>query len=339
MQLAELGEFALIERLRQIVAVERPDIVVGIGDDVAVLAAQGDTLLLATVDSQVEGVHFLRQRTPPAQLGQRALAVNLSDIAAMGGSAEYGLISLGLPASLELSWVEELYRGLRAEADRWGVALVGGNVARSSGAIWIDITLLGRARRDELLRRSGARPGDLVCVTGKLGDSAAGLRLLHDPALAEVVGDGEALVARHLAPTPRLAEAAVIARSRQATAMIDLSDGLSSDIGHICTRSVVGVRLWAERLPITADARAIAGATGVAPWRLALSGGEDYELCFTVPPAVADGLAAAVLRETGTPVTIIGEVLTAAEGRSVRLPDGTETPLEARGWEHFPAAM
>lgn len=339
MQLAELGEFALIERLRQIVAVERPDIVVGIGDDVAVLAAQGDTLLLATVDSQVEGVHFLRQRTPPAQLGQRALAVNLSDIAAMGGSAEYGLISLGLPASLELSWVEELYRGLRAEADRWGVALVGGNVARSPGAIWIDITLLGRARRDELLRRSGARPGDLVCVTGKLGDSAAGLRLLHDPALAEVVGDGEALVARHLAPTPRLAEAAVIARSRQATAMIDLSDGLSSDIGHICTRSVVGVQLWAERLPITADVRAIAGATGVAPWQLALSGGEDYELCFTVPPAMADGLAAAVLRETGTPVTIIGEVLTAAEGRSVRLPDGTETPLEARGWEHFPAAM
>lgn len=335
MRIAEIGEFSLIERVQRLVAIERPDIVVGIGDDVAVLGEEGDDLLLATVDSQVEEVHFLRARITPAQLGRRALAINVSDIAAMGGRPLYALVSLVLPNDLELAWVEDLYRGLRAEADRCGVALIGGNMARSPGGICIDVTVLGRVRREQLLLRSGARPGDQILVTGQLGDSAAGLRLLREAAPAPVAPEHAALLERHLTPTPRLREAGIIAQARRATAMIDVSDGLSSDIGHICARSGVGVRLWAARLPISAAARAIAGAAGVLPWQMALSGGEDYELCFTAPPAAADELAAAIVRETGTPVTVVGEIVPVEEGRRLVLPDGTEVALEARGWEHF----
>ncbi|MFQ3660973.1 MAG: thiamine-phosphate kinase [Chloroflexaceae bacterium] len=335
MRIADIGEFALIERLRSLVAVERPDIIAGIGDDVAVLSVEGDEWLLATVDCQVEDVHFLRGAITPTQLGRRALAINLSDLAAMGGRPRFALVSLGLPASLEVAWVEELYRGLRLEAERHGVAIVGGNMTRSPAGIWIDLTVLGQVRRDEVVLRSGARPGDQVLVTGQLGAAAAGLQLLLDPRLAHVVADPAPALTRHFTPTPRLAEAGVIGRSHQATAMIDLSDGLSSDIGHICEQSGVGVRLWAAHLPIAPAARAIAAARGEQPWNIALSGGEDYELCFTASPTAAATLAAEIQYETGTPVTVVGEILPAGLGRWLQLPDGDAIPLAARGWEHF----
>jgi len=334
-RVSQLGEFPLIDLVGQIVGVERPDIVVGIGDDVAVLGGTGDELILATVDSQVEGVHFLLDRITPFQLGRRALAINLSDIAAMGGTAQYALVSLALPVDTEVAWVEELYRGLRAEGDRFGVAVVGGNMARSLGGVFIDVCVLGRVRREQLLLRTGAKVGDWILVTGYLGDSAAGLSLLLDDRLSVADADRELLIGRHLTPIPRLAEAAVIARSGLATAMIDLSDGLSSDVGHICERSRVGARVWAERLPISPAARQVAALTGRAPWRLALEGGEDYELCFTAPPGVAEELVAAVSRETGTPVTVVGEILPTGEGRWLVLEDGQEMHLEAKGWKHF----
>lgn len=337
MRIADIGEFALIERLHGLVAVERPDVIVGIGDDVAVLSVDGDQWLLATVDCQVEDVHFLRRAITPAQLGRRALAINLSDLAAMGGYPLFALVSLGLPDSLDVLWVEELYHGLGHEARQHGVAIVGGNMTRSPGGIWVDVTVLGRVRCDEVVLRSGARPGDLVLVTGQLGAAAAGLQLLLDPELTHVVGDPEPALTRHFTPTPRLAEAGVIARSRQATAMIDLSDGLSSDIGHICEQSGVGVRLWAEALPIAPAARAIAAARGEPPWNIALAGGEDYELCFTAPPDAAASLAAAIQEQTGAPVTVVGEILPAETGRWLRLPEGDAIPLAPRGWEHFKA--
>ncbi len=335
MRIADIGEFALIERLHGLVAMERPDVIVGIGDDVAVLSVDGDQWLLATVDCQVEDVHFLRRAITPAQLGRRALAINLSDLAAIGGYPLFALVSLGLPNSLDVLWVEELYHGLGHEARQHGVAIVGGNMTRSPGGIWVDVTVLGRVRRDEVILRSGARPGDLVLVTGQLGAAAAGLQLLLDPELTHVVGDPEPALTRHFTPTPRLAEAAVIARSRQATAMIDLSDGLSSDIGHICEQSGVGVRLWAAALPIAPAARAIAAARGEPPWNIALAGGEDYELCFTAPPDAAASLAAAIQEQTGALVTVVGEILPAEAGRWMRLPEGDAIPLAPRGWEHF----
>lgn len=335
MKVSDIGEFGLIERLAQLVAVAREDIVVGIGDDVAVLRMDGTDLLLATVDSQVEGIHFLREAISPYQLGRKALAINVSDIAAMGGEPTFALVSLALPPDLTVDWVEALYRGLRAEGEASGTVVVGGNVARSPDGIMIDLALLGRVSPEELLLRSGARPGDLVLVTGTLGDSAAGLHLILHPE-TQVPDDVRSyLLDRHLTPTPRLKEARVIARSRCATAMIDVSDGLSSDVGHICDRSRVGVRLWADRMPVSAPLRHVARLTGRPAWDWALAGGEDYELCFTVPPEKAEDLARQVETETGTKVTVVGEILPEARGRWVVLPDGREAPLEAKGWRHF----
>jgi len=334
MQISELGEFPLIERLERIVAAERADILVGIGDDVAVLDEREGELLLATVDSQVEQVHFLSHRITPRQLGRRALAINLSDIAAMGGTPRYALVSLALPADTQVAWVEELYRGLREEGDRYGVVVVGGNMARSPEGVFIDVCVLGGVRREHLLLRSGARPGDRVLVTGQLGEAGAGLKLLLDARLSVPPAEREALLSRLLTPTPRVTEATAIARSGLATAMIDISDGLSSDLGHICERSGVGVRIWADRLPLSPAVRRVAGLMSVPPWQLALTAGEDYELCFTAPPAAVSALMAAV-QATDTPATVIGEILPAEMGRRLLLPDGQEEPLTPGGWQHF----
>ncbi len=334
-QISDLGEFPLIDAIAQIVAVERPDVVVGIGDDVAVLADGEHELVLATVDSQVEDVHFLRQLITPRQLGRRALAINLSDIAAMGGRAQHALVSLALPSTTDVAWVKELYRGLREEGDRFQTAVVGGNMARSPERAFIDVCVLGRVHRRHLLLRSGARPGDRVLVTGSLGDAAAGLTVALEPGLSLSASQRQFLLARYLTPTPRLSEAAVIAPSGAATAMIDVSDGLSSDVAHICDRSQVGVRLWAGRLPISPAARRVAELTDRPAWRLPLGASDDYELCFTASPGEADAVIAAVQEETGTPVTAIGHVLPAQEGRWLALEDGQEVPLEASGWQHF----
>jgi thiamine-monophosphate kinase len=334
MRISDLGEFPLIERLEGIIATERSDIVVGIGDDVAVLADTDEEFLLATVDSQVEQVHFLRHEISPHQLGRRALAINLSDIAAMGGRPQLALVSLALPADTEVTWMEDLYRGLREEADRYGTAVVGGNMARSPGGVFIDVCVLGRVRREHLLLRSGARPGDRVLVTGQLGQAGAGLKLLLDPDLRIEAPDRDVLLTHLLTPTPRVSEATAIAHAGLATAMIDVSDGLSSDVGHICERSQVGVRIWAERLPISAAVRHVAELTSTPSWQLALASGEDYELCFTAPPDAVEELIAAVA-ETGTLVTVIGEILPADQGRRLVLTDDQEVLLEPSGWQHF----
>lgn len=345
MNVTELGEFPLIARLQQIVETQRSDIITGIGDDVAVLAGVGDDYLLATVDSMVENVHFLRHLASPRQIGQRALTINLSDIAAAGGKAEFALVALVLPTDTEVAWVEELYRGIRAEADRYGVAVVGGNITSSPTGLSVDITVLGRVPRDNLVLRSGARPGDRVLVSGLLGDAAAALQLEQSNTLREQVtgvlgpAEQEALLSRYLTPTARLHEAAVLAHSRRVSAMIDISDGLSSDVGHICDRSSVGVRLWAAHLPISAAVRSVAAAAGMPAWRLALKGGDDYELCLTAPLEAVDDLAAAVQQATGTPLTVVGEIVPAEQGRWIVLPgndgDGKELSLTAEGWQHF----
>jgi len=188
---------------------------------------------------------------------------------------------------------------------------------------------------DYLLRRAGARLGDRVLVTGTLGDSAAGLALVLHPEMDCPDGYRRWVLDRHLTPTPRLMEGRAIARSRLATAMIDVSDGLASDIGHICEMSSVGVRLWADALPISSAARAVAQVTGSNALDWALFGGEDYELLFTAPPDQAEELACQVREETGTPVTIIGEIVSAGEGMVLIRADGVQAPLWKGGWDHF----
>lgn len=333
MRIGDVGEFLLIEHLARIAGRSRPDVVVGIGDDAAALDLGGEDLVLLTVDSQVEGTHFVRNRIPPRLLGRRLLAVNASDIAAMGGWPTHALVSLVLPTELAREWVEELYRGLGEEADRLGVAVVGGNVARSEGGIVLDVALVGRVARGKLLTRAGAKAGDVVLVTGALGEAAAGLYLSEHPEVADP--DREVLLARHLTPCPRVREGQLISASGLATAMIDLSDGLGSDIGHICDRSRVGITLYADRLPISAAVGRLSERIGQMPWEVALGGGEDYELCFTAPAPAAPALGERITATTGTPVSVVGEILPMTEGRWLVLPSGRAVPLERRGFTHF----
>ena len=335
MRISDLGEFPLIDRVAALAGTDRSDVIVGIGDDVAVLESPTGKYLLAKVDSQVEDVHFLRQAIAPQDLGHKALAINLSDIAAACGTPAWALVSLALPGDLPVAWVEDLYSGMQSLGERYHVAIVGGNMARSTKKIFIDVFVLGHVAQEHLLLRSGAQPGDHVLVTGSLGDAAAGLSLLLDPQITLSDEDRDHLLSRHFTPPPRLPESAVIARTGQATSMIDLSDGLSSDVGHICERSAVGVRLWCDRLPVSAAAGRVAAQTERPAWQIALAGGEDYELCFTVPAATADDVANAITEQTGTPVTTIGEIVSPDAGRQIVLPDGTPQPLASLGWDHF----
>lgn len=342
MRINQLGEFGLIDRIQRALPAPGDDVLVGIGDDVAVLRGDAERVWLATCDAQMEGAHFLRDAIAPRDLGRKALAINLSDIAAMGGTPRFALVSLGLPNDLTVEFVDGLYAGLRAEAETYGVEIVGGNILRSRLGVFIDVFLLGDAPRENVLLRSGARVGDRILVTGTLGDAAAGVALLIDAARTSSERYAAIACARRDTPTPRVREGQLIGAMHQATAMLDVSDGLASDLGHICERSGVGARVFVEKLPVADENRALARAArggdtrdDLRDWHFALYGGEDYELLFTVPESQAAALAEKITCETGTRVSIIGEILPAREGRQLILPDARVVPLEARGWDHF----
>jgi thiamine-monophosphate kinase len=357
MKIGELGEFGLIERIRAALPFPGPNVIVGIGDDVAVLEACGDSastadaargpgasgagsVWLATCDVQVEGAHFLRDAIPPRSLGRKSLAINLSDIASAGGIPRYALVSLGLPSDLEVGFIDELYAGLREAGSEFNVDIVGGNISRSRLGIFIDVFLLGQTMRENVVLRSGAAAGDRVLVTGTLGDAAAGVALLLTPELEKktTASYAAAARARRDGPAPRVREGALIGSLRQASAMIDVSDGLAGDLHHICEKSGVSVRLFADALPVSAENRALARAARGDQWHFALHGGEDYELLFTAAPGRAETLAQRITSETGTPVSIIGEVLPAGKTAELVLADGKTLPLEESGWDHFAAA-
>ncbi len=331
--IAELGEFGLIARLTA--GLPQPaDVIVGVGDDAAVLDTGGDELIVATCDTQVEDTHFRLRHTNPHDIGRRALAVNLSDIAAMGARPRFALISLLLPPTLDVAILDGIYAGLRAEGAQYNVALVGGNIARNAERLIIDITLLGTAMRDRLLRRDSAKPGEVVMVTGSLGSAAAGLLVLEDEQLAAEIAPESlvAVLAAYRTPTPRVAAGQWLAQ-RGVTTGIDISDGLAADISHICKASGVGVNIEAESLPIRPEVVMIATLAGRQPQDLALFGGEDYELLFTVPADCADVLAQELFVATGVEATAIG---TMSEGTTLTLSQqGKPSPLRPTGWDHL----
>ncbi|HEU5228291.1 MAG TPA: thiamine-phosphate kinase [Ktedonobacteraceae bacterium] len=338
MDMASLGEFELIARLTQQLPT-RADVVLGAGDDCAMLDLGGRDLLLLTCDSQVEGVHFSLQLSSPEQIGRKALAINLSDIAAMGGEPRYALVSLILPRQPSFTILDGIYAGLRQEAERYATAIVGGNIAGAGKGeeLIIDITLVGTVERDHALVRSGARVGDILCVTGTLGNSAAGLHtLLHvdqqypEEALAYVQE-------RHRAPHARVHEGRVLGQLGPGiiTAMLDISDGLSGDLAHICERSGVGARIELAHLPLTPQLRIIAERSGCDPLAWALHGGEEYQLLFTVAPGHEHTVSEAVRTATGTPVTKIGIICPAEEGMQIVYPDGHQEGLPMQSWDHL----
>jgi thiamine-monophosphate kinase len=322
---SDLGERALIQRISA--RLTAPDwVIVGPGDDAAVVEPQRGTLDVLTTDAQVEGVHFDRRFMPPDAVGHRALAVNLSDLAAMGARPRAALLSLVLPAALEIDVVDGMLDGMLRVAGAHHVAIVGGNISRSPGPLVIDVTAIGAIGRRRILARGGARPGDIVCVTGSIGDGAVGLESLRAQAAME------ACERRFLYPEARVRAGMLLARNRAATACMDLSDGLADGVRQIAEASNVGITLDAETLPVTDDVRGWHEARGRRPLEAAIAGGDDYELLFTVRPA-HQGRLRAVRRLVGDlPVTRIG-VVTKERALVVRYADGTrELPP---GFEHF----
>jgi len=334
MLITELGEFGLIERIKRVLGEKGPGEIVGIGDDTAVLEVSGDKVLLATCDAQIEGQHFLRDQITPRQLGQRAAAINLSDIAAMGGVPRYALASLALPDHLTVEFIEEVYRGMKEFLGRFGANLAGGNLARSLGGIFVDIALLGEVAPELVLLRSRAQPGDRVLVTGTLGNAAAGLQILLgkvNPGDLKV----EPLVQAHLTPEPQVRAGQLLAKLRCVTAMIDVSDGLAGDMTHICESSQVGVEIWMDQLPISEVTRRLAEQNGKNPLDWALYGGEDYQLLFTAPPQEVERIISSVRGEIGLEVTPVGGVLKDLREKRLVRRDGVSFPLEAKSWDHF----
>jgi thiamine-monophosphate kinase len=331
---AGFTEEELVSALRTILNEDAVGVRLGLGDDAA-LVDPGSHLMVLTSDLLVEGVHFQRETTSPHDLGYKSLAVNVSDVAAMGGSPRYALVSLGIPQSVEMAWVVELYAGLRDAASEYAMTIVGGDTSRSD-SILISVAVAGEVAEGLAVTRSGARPGDRVVVTGALGAAAGGLRLASAPKIdvaAVASSSGRELLAAHARPQARVGEGQTLAREG-ATAMIDVSDGLAVDLGHLCRESKVGASIVLADVPIAPSLAELASTLGVDPLELALGGGEDYELLATLPP-MAVPLTVQLLKDRfGTALTDIGEVRS-GEGMLAVEDDGSERPLEAEGWDHF----
>lgn len=302
------------------------DLVLGIGDDAALVRA-GEKLLIVTTDLLVENTHFRIDLNEPYLLGWKSAAVNISDIAAMGGVPTYAFVSIGLP-DVEVSLVEDIYRGLSDACAAYGCAIAGGDTVGSACGIVINVTVLGKVEPELAARRSGAKPGDAIVVTNTLGDSRAGLDLLLKHGLDESRRISAFLVERHLKPVPRVNEARAAVKTGRVHAMMDLSDGLSMDLTRLCQASGVGARVYADRLPISDDLARVAASLDVDPRLIAASGGEDYELLLTCANADADEVISALGQ-----ASVVGEIV---DGDAPVLIDssGSERPMPD-SWKHF----
>jgi thiamine-monophosphate kinase len=329
MDLREIGEFGLIQRIRGWMGAQDRSLLQGIGEDVAVIR-MGSKILLATTDMLVEEIHFQRSWIDPYHLGKKALMVNLSDIAAMGGIPRYFLVALGLPKNLRLSFVSRLYRGMRDGARQYHVDLVGGDTTLSRKVV-LNISLLGEGHPGKILYRSGAKRGDDLWVSGTLGDAALGLRMLQEKGLNRKPGGP---IAKHLSPVPRLSLGQALARSGLADSMIDVSDGLLADTAHLLEESHVGALIWEDRVPLSATYREKASSYAKGFFELAFTGGEDYELLFTAPTK-SRGRISSLSRRLRVPVSMIGKILPEKEGLAVvRIGGGRYTPSRL-GFDHF----
>jgi len=334
MKVSELGEFGLIDLLAEVAGgswdskaapLQKP--MIGIGDDAAAWYCN-ETIELATIDSLIQGVHFNLDTTGWHELGWKALAVSLSDIAAMGGAPRYALVTLGLPGHIEVDDITELYRGIVGLGNRFGVVIIGGDTSNAPLVI-INSAVFGSVPGEikNVLTRSAARAGDKIAVTGYLGGAAAGLEMLSRKVELSLE-DSNALKEAFLKPTPRVTEGQILLRQGVKTA-IDISDGLISDLGHICKASKTGARIEAERVPVHPVAKNNFKEHAL---EMALAGGEDYELLFTASNDIIDNVGKVI----SCPVTIIGEI-TADDTGKITIVDKNGEPLEVAktGWQHF----
>ena len=299
----------------------------GIGDDAALISGTSGYETVLTCDWFLEGTHFLRDQHPPHAVGWKCLARAVSDIAAMGAVSRCFLLSLALPRELTSSWLHDFLGGLRRAATRFGCSLAGGDTTERR-EVSINVTVVGEVRRGHEVRRSGARPGDLIYVSGRLGEAELGLRLLRERKRG--LNMREPRLRKHLYPEPRLELGRWLSEKRVASAMMDLSDGLSSDVRRLCEASKVGAVIWSDDLPAVGMTK-VDRKRGVDPLELALHGGDDYELLFTVPKGKAARLPRSV---GGVAITRIGEI-TRARDVLVAGGDGRSRVLKPRGWDPF----
>jgi thiamine-monophosphate kinase len=329
--LHQLGEFGLISRIRKKVASTRNGmpVAVGIGDDAFVAGLTKGHSLAVTKDLLIEHIHFKQTWATPYEIGYKSVAVNLSDLAAMGKCRPlYGFIGLGLPPDASLEFVDKLYTGMVAISRKYGLMLSGGDTVSTKKDIVISITLIGEVKKRYLLTRSCAQPGDRIMVTNTFGDSGAGLYLLFKGG-SRAAGYRKYLIYKHLLPEPRLKEAAVLAGSRRLTAMIDSSDGLAASVRFLAEESRHGARIDLERIPLSRQIRRLAADDRtVDPVGLALTGGEDYELVFTVPARYAEEVCGLL-----PGITAVGEITSGKKVEYYR--NGSPQNIDTKGFQHF----
>ena len=346
MEISELGEFGLIDRLTSNIKPTNASTLLGAGDDCAILGYDGTTRQLVTTDLLLEGIHFDLVYTPLRHLGYKAVMVNLSDVYAMNGTPSQITVSLGIDKRLQVEDIEELYAGMRLACERHKVDLVGGDTSSSVTGLTISITCIGDAHEKDVVRRSGAKPTDLICCSGNLGAAYLGLQLLErekaiyfqqlkegklspDTPFQPEFSGREYLLERFLKPEARrdiinaLRKAGIVP-----TSMMDISDGLSSELLHICKASHVGCRLYEERIPLDYQTAAAAEELNLNVSTCALNGGEDYELLFTVPLALHETI------EQLDDIKVIGHITDADDGAVMVARGGSEMTLKAQGWQH-----
>lgn len=331
MKLESLGEFGLIDRIQKILGKPTLDMALGIGDDAAILPAQGESELVYASDSMVEGVHFDRSYFPPEAIGWKSLAVNLSDLAAMCAKPLAALTSLTLPESWSVEEVDSLYLGMSKCSKTYRCPVLGGDTTRSVSEAVITVSVIGTVKRGEAVLRNTASEGDLICVTGSLGNSRTGFELLSSGKDEDGFKDA---VSRFLSPEPQLKMAEKLKKHVLPTAMLDISDGLEADLMRLCQSSRVGCVIEAESVPVADDCKKWTGLNQHNLQDFFLQSGEEYELLFTIDPQYRNRLQQ--INEEAGPVSVIGKITGRSDGSSIVSATSTRE-LEGRGWNHFKA--
>ncbi len=334
----DAGEFGLIRRIRRLIkemGAAGTGLVLGAGDDTAAMTPTPGHDLLVTCDSMVEDRHFLKGRMSPREIGRRAMAANISDIGAMGGTPRWALVSLGLEKDFPVNDVLDMYRGFLDRLNPLNAVIAGGNITHLKEGSFIDITLVGEVLRGRMVSRSGALPGDAVLVSGFPGQSAAGLDLMLCGEDDEKFNEALLLMETYKNPRHRALEGQAIAETGLANSMIDISDGFLGDLGHICEESGVGAELHEESFPVSNALKWAALRKGLDPQKLVTRPSDDYELIVTCAPLNAEALKQAVARVSHVGITRVGWITDAAGRLDLVRKDGTRGFVEPEGWDHF----
>jgi thiamine-monophosphate kinase len=330
--LSELGEFGLIKRFSQQFLKDLPDEYTGIGDDCAVIPLNEKEVLLVTTDMLIEDSHFIKNKIGAFDLGQKSLIVNLSDIAAMGGTPGSAFLSIGLPAGSDVEWIDKFFKGIKAVCSEYGVFLMGGDTTRSPDRVVINIVVIGKGIPADIKRRSAAVPGDIICVTDFVGDSGGGLKILMNDLPEDK--DSKYLVKRHNCPRANVNEGKWLSEWKEVHAMIDVSDGIESDIHRIIESSGVGAEINLDWVPISEELMRTAEKFNWNAHEISVTGGEDYCLMFTVSEKNQDKIFRSFEKEFKRPLYKIGKIRESESGLTF-LYDGKPTGLKKHGWDHF----